>query len=169
MNLTIITALSLERPSPSSELERRFLAPFIERIFGGYVDLGMSRHLEKERFRPISTVKEFYTKAGAFLKTRHVQQNYISSNYTHAYRDILINEVNVVAQIVCKGTIGGQTYFSTSCNPEVTLDVVDGMRALEKAGKKIAIIAQINQNLPFMYGDAVVEPELFTDILDHPD
>jgi len=114
-------------------------------------------------------VKEFYTKAGAFLRTRHVQQNYISSNYTRAYRDILINEVNVIAQIVCKGSIGGQTYFSTSCNPEVTLDVVDGMRTLEKAGKKIAIIAQINQNLPFMYGDAVVEPERFTDILDHPD
>jgi hypothetical protein len=81
----------------------------------------------------------------------------------------LINEVNVLAQIVCQGTIDDKTYFSTSCNPEVTLDVVDGMRNLEKAGKKIAIIAQINQNLPFMYGDAVVEPELFTHILDHPD
>ena len=169
MNLTIITALSLERPSPSSELERRFLAPFIERIFGGYVDLEYVKALRKGAIPSNIEVKEFYTKAGAFLKTRHVQQNYISSNYTHAYRDILINEVNVVAQIVCKDTIDGQTYFSTSCNPEVTLDVVDGMRALEKAGKKIAIIAQINQNLPFMYGDAVVEPELFTDILDHPD
>ena len=28
----------------------------------------------------------------------------------------------------------------------------------ESKGKKIAVIAQINQNLPFMYGDAVVEP-----------
>ena len=169
MNLTIITALSLERPSPSSELERRFLAPFIERIFGGYVDLEYVKALRKGALPSNIEIKEFYTKAGAFLKTRHVQQNYISSNYTHAYRDILINEVNVIAQIVCKDTIDGQTYFSTSCNPEVTLDVVDGLRTLEKAGKKIAIIAQINQNLPFMYGDAVVEPELFTDILDHPD
>ena len=169
MNLTIITALSLERPSPSSELERRFLEPFIERIFGGYVDLEYVKALRKGALPSNIEVKEFYTKAGAFLKNRHVQQNYMSSNYTHAYRDILINEVNVIAQIVCKDTSGGQTYFSTSCNPEVTLDVVDGMRALEKAGKKIAIIAQINQNLPFMYGDAVVEPELFTDILDHPD
>ena len=169
MNLTIITALSLERPAPASELERRFLEPFIERIFGGYVDLEYVKALRKGALPSNIEVKEFYTKAGAFLKIRHVQQNYISSNYTHAYRDILINEVNVVAQIVCKGTIDGKTYFSTSCNPEVTLDVVAGMKTLEKAGKKIAIIAQVNQNLPFMYGDAVVEPELFTDILDHPD
>ena len=127
MNLTIITALSLERPSPSSELERRFLEPFIERIFGGYVDLEYVKALRKGALPSNIEVKEFYTKAGAFLKTRHVQENYISSNYTHAYRDILINEVNVVAQIVCKDTIDGQTYFSTSCNPEVTLDVVDGL------------------------------------------
>lgn len=169
INLTIITALSLEKPTPTSELERRFLEPFIERVFGGYVDLDYVTALRKGTLPSNIEVKEFYTKAGAFLKTRHVQQNYISSNYTHAYRDILINEVNVVAQIVCRGTIDGKTYFSTSCNPEVTLDVVDGMRKMEKAGRKIAIIAQINQNLPFMYGDAVVEPELFTDILDHPD
>jgi len=169
MNLTIITALSLERPTPTTELERRFIEPFIERVFGGYVDLEYVKALRKGALPSNVEVKEFYTKAGAFLKIPHVQQNYISSNYTHAYRDILINEVNVVAQIVCKGTIDSKTYFSTSCNPEVTLDVVDGMRNLEKAGKKIAIIAQINQSLPFMYGDAVVEPELFTDILDHPD
>ena len=169
INLTIITALSLEKPTPGSELERRFLGPFIERIFGGYIDLEYVKALRRGTLPSNIEVKEFYTKAGAFLKTRHVQQNYISSNYTHAYRDILINEVNVVAQIVCKQTINGKTYYSTSCNPEVTLDVVDGMRALEKAGKKIAIIAQINQNLPFMYGDAVVEPKLFTDIVDHPD
>lgn len=169
INLTIITALSLERPTPTSELERRFLEPFIERVFGGYVDLEYVSALRKGTLPSNIEVKEFYTKAGAFLKIRHVQQNYISSNYTHAYRDILINEVNVVAQIVCKGTIDGKTYFSTSCNPEVILDVVDGMRKMEKAGRKIAIIAQINQNLPFMYGDAVVEPDLYTDVLDHPD
>jgi hypothetical protein len=81
----------------------------------------------------------------------------------------LINNVNVVAQIVAKGTIEGKTYYSTSCNPEVTLDVVDGMRKQESEGKKIAVIAQVNQNLPFMYGDAVVEPQLFSDVLDNSD
>lgn len=169
IDLTILTALSLEKPTWTSELERRFLEPFLERVFGGYVDLEYVKDLRSEHLPPNVTVKEFFAKAGSYLNIAHAQQNYISSNYTHAYRDILINDVNVVAQIVSKGIIEGKTYYSTSCNPEVTLDVVDGMRRQESEGKKIAVIAQINQNLPFMYGDAVVEPGLFSDVLDNPD
>ena len=169
IDLTILTALSLEMPTWTSELERRFLEPFLKRVFGGYVDLDYVKDLRNETLPPNVTVKEFFAKAGSYLNISHAQQNYISSNYTHAYRDILINNVNVVAQIVAKATIAGKTYYSTSCNPEVTLDVVDGMREQESKGKKIAVIAQINQNLPFMYGDAVVEPELFSDVLDNPD
>jgi acyl-CoA hydrolase len=169
IDLTILTALSLEKPTWTSELERRFLEPFLERVFGGYVDLEYVKDLKSGDLPPNVTVKEFFAKAGSYLNVPHAQQNYISSNYTHAYRDILINNVNVVAQIVSKGAIEGKTYYSTSCNPEVTLDVVGGMRRQESKGKRIAVIAQINQNLPFMYGDAVVEPELFSDVLDNPD
>ena len=39
LTLDILTALTLERPRASSELEARFLAPFVERQFKGYVDL----------------------------------------------------------------------------------------------------------------------------------
>ena len=138
IDLTILTALSLEKPTWSSELERRFLEPFLERVFGGYVDLEYVKDLRSENLPPNVTVKEFFAKAGSYLNIAHAQQNYISSNYTHAYRDILINDVNVVAQIVSKDTIGGKTYYSTSCNPEVNLDVVDGMRRQESEGKKIA-------------------------------
>lgn len=169
LDLTILTALSLERPTWTSEMERRFLEPFLERVFGGYEDLDYVGDLKSDDLPPNVTVKEFFAKAGSYLNIPHAQQNYISSNYTHAYRDILINDVNVVAQIVSKGTVDGKTCYSTSCNPEVTLDVVDEMRKEESEGKKIAIIAQVNQNLPFMYGDAVVEPELFSDVLDSPD
>ncbi len=169
IDLTILTALSLEKPTWTSELERRFLEPFLERVFGGYVDLDYVKDLRGETLPPNVTVKEFFAKAGSYLNIAHAQQNYISSNYTHAYRDILINDVNVVAQIVAKGTVEGKTCYSTSCNPEVTLDVVAGMRKQESEGKKIAVIAQVNQNLPFMYGDAVVEPGLFSDVLDNPD
>lgn len=37
--LTFLTALTLEKPKPSSELERRFISPVIDRLFGGYPDL----------------------------------------------------------------------------------------------------------------------------------
>ena len=37
--LTIVTALSLEKPTGASELERAFLDPIVERVFKDYPDL----------------------------------------------------------------------------------------------------------------------------------
>ncbi|MBF0120421.1 MAG: hypothetical protein HQK79_16420 [Desulfobacterales bacterium] len=169
IDLYLCTALSLEKPSWSSDLERRFLEPFIKRVFGGYADLEYMKDLRKGGLPSNIQLKEFYCKAGSYLNLQPAQENYISSNYTHAYRDILENNVNVCGQIVCKATINKKIYFSLSCNPEVTLDVAKEMRKQEKEGKKIALIGEINQNLPFMYGDAVVDPALFTAVIDNPE
>lgn len=168
IDLTICTALSLERPRWSSDLERRFLEPFVERQFGGYVDLVYVSAMRAGTLPDNVRVKEFYTKAGSYLNLGHAQQNYISSNYTHAYRDILDAGANVIAQLVCKGEVDGELRFSLSCNPDVTLDVTKALRRMERAGKAIAAIAVVNQNLPFMYGDAVVEPGFFTGVVDDP-
>jgi pimeloyl-ACP methyl ester carboxylesterase len=43
--LTIITALSLERPEGKSELEQHFLAPLVERVFKDYPDLDYVKDL----------------------------------------------------------------------------------------------------------------------------
>ena len=43
--LTIITALSLEKPEGKSELERHFLAPLVERVFQDYPDLAYVKAL----------------------------------------------------------------------------------------------------------------------------
>src|ERR1700689_5791516 len=45
IDLTIFTALSLEKPHYGNELERRFLEPVIERLFGGYPELAYTRAL----------------------------------------------------------------------------------------------------------------------------
>ena len=39
ISLTLFSALTLEKPNPSNLLERRFITPVIERLFGGYPDL----------------------------------------------------------------------------------------------------------------------------------
>ncbi|NOY70390.1 MAG: hypothetical protein GXP53_13050 [Deltaproteobacteria bacterium] len=169
IELVICTALSLERPKGASDLEQRFLGPFVERMFSGYVDLEYMKDLRKKALPPNVELREFYCKAGAYVNVDAAQQNYISSNYTHAWRDTIDNGVNVVAQIVCKKEIDGQTMFSMSCNPEVSLDIADAMRDLEKKGHKIAIVAQVNQNLPFMYGDAVLAPDAYDMVIDTPD
>jgi len=169
IELIICTALSLERPRWSSDLERRFLEPFVERMFGGYVDLDYMLDLRRRTLPPNVQLKEFYCKAGANLNVRHAQQNYVSSNYTHVYRDLIDQGVNVLAQMVCRGEQDGREVFSLSSNPDVTLDVTRELwRQHERDGRPMAIVAQLNQNLPFMYGDAVVDPGLFTAVIDNP-
>ena len=50
--LHIFTALSLERPVGGSDLERRFLAPFVDRVFGNYPDLDQSVQIIGQMFGP---------------------------------------------------------------------------------------------------------------------
>lgn len=169
MNLVFVTALSLEKPKGASDLEQKFLGPFVERKFDGYVELDYMLDLRKGALPENFELREFYAKAGSYINVDHTQMNYVSSNYTHAWRDSIDNGVNVAAQMVCKKEIDGETLYSMSCNPEVTLDISPAMRELEKQGKKIAIIAQVNQNLPFMYGDAVLKADAFDAIVDAPE
>ncbi len=169
VRLTIVTALTLEKPSWSSDLERRFLEPFVERVFGGYPDLAYAKALRAGSMPANIDLVEFYFKPGGFLNVATAQQNYISTNYTHAMRDILSRGVNVVGQIVRDGTVDGEKAYSLSCNPEVSQDLLNRLRDQEKQGKKIAVLAQVNNKLPFMYGDAVVPHDTFDMVLDHPD
>lgn len=168
IKLTLCTALSLEKPRGASDLEQKFLGPFVERMFNGYVELEYMLDLRKGKLPENFELREFYAKAGSYINVEHTQQNYISSNYTHAWRDTIDNGVNVVAQMVCKKKFGEETLYSMSCNPEVSSDITPALRELEKQGRKIAVIAQVNQNLPFMYGDAVVKGETFDAIIDAP-
>ncbi len=168
LQLTFITALSLEKPKGASDLEQRFLGPFVKRKFDGYVELDYMKDLRKGDLPENFELREFYAKAGSYINVDHAQMNYISSNYTHAWRDSIDGGVNVVAQMVCKKEIDGKTVYSMSCNPEVSLDIVPAMRELENQGRKIALVATINQNLPFMYGDAVVPPDVFDMVVDAP-
>lgn len=170
INLRIMTALSLEVPKGASELERNFLEPFAKRVWGNYPALAYLADVNKNTLPPNVQVSEFFMKAGVYLNNAVEQQNYISSNYTHIARDMLENGVNVLAQIVAKKTINGETFFSLSCNPDVSPSILPMIRAHEqKTGRKAAVIAEINNNLPFMYHDAMVSPSLFDMVVDNPE
>jgi acyl-CoA hydrolase len=169
INLKILTAISLEPPSWSSELERRFMQPLVERIWEGYVDLDYIKAVRKRALPPNIKVSEFFYKAGGFLNDVHMQQNYISTNYTHAGRDLKANGMNVVAQLLAKQDIDGKTMYSASCNSDTSLDAFKQMKEYQRQGKRALNIGQINTNLPFMYGDAVVPPDTFDAILEGPE
>ena len=168
VHLRIMTALSLERPGWHSDLERRFMEPFAARVFGDYPELEYMRALRSRRLPPNIELSEFYFKSGSMLGVAPAQQEYLSSNYTHVARDMLASGVNVVLQAVGKEERPGGPAYSLSSNPDVTLDIMPGLREAEKAGHKVAVAGMVNRRLPFMYGDAEVEPGFFDLIVDAP-
>ena len=87
LQLTIVTALSQRAPRGRSELERRFIEPFSRRVFGDYPELEYLRLIERKRLPANIEVLEFYLEPGAWLHDEHLQQHYLSSNYTHVARE----------------------------------------------------------------------------------
>jgi len=149
INLTFFSALTLEKPKPSNLLERRFIAPVIDRLFGGYPDLAYADALHAGRLPPNIRVIEFFFLAGRWLQVPFAQQHYISANYTHAASYLLARGLNVVTQLVAKRVIDGTTRYSLSCNTDTTLDV---LRARAEGRASFRLIGQVNSELPFMPG-----------------
>jgi acyl-CoA hydrolase len=166
INLHIFTALSLGRPPWKGDLERRFLEPLSERLFGDYPELDYVNFVRQGKLPPNIRVSEFYFQPGSFLNSPLAQQSYMSSNYTHVVRDVLDAGINVLVQLVSKMDENGATRYSLSCNPDLTVDLVPRLRDAERQGGKIAFLAQVNKNLPFMYGDASVAGDYFDAIVD---
>ena len=161
IKLTILTALSLEKPDPGTGLQKRLLEPFFERVFGGYPDLDYMRDLRANQIPDNIDVHEFFFKSGAMLGNDTAQQNYICTNYTHSVRDLLHWKVNVVAQMLAHREVDGKDQFSMSCNPETTRDLLPALLQRRQEGEEILIIGEVNDNLPFMLNDAIIEENQF--------
>ena len=167
ISLRIVTALSLSRPRASGDLHARFLGPLNDRLYGDYVELDYVAAQRAGRLPPNVTVSEFYVDAGGWLGVPAVQQHYLSTNYTHVARDLLALGVNVIAQSIGARTVARGTEYSLSSNPDLTLDLLDGLATARAAGAPLAVIGAINRRMPFMLGDAVVAEDSFDFIVDH--
>lgn len=163
IKLKIFTALTLEKPRAASELERRFIDPVIERLFGGYPELAYAGSLRANALPPNIEVNEFFFLAGRWLGSPLAQQSYISANYTHAFNDLLSRGVNVVAQLVAKRVVDGAPRFSLSCNTDITVDLLKVRRA---GGADFRIYGEVNSQLPFMPGDGDLAGDEFAGILE---
>jgi len=165
INLRIFTALTLEKPAYKTELERRFLAPIIERLFGGYPALDYAQALHQGTLPKNVQVDEFFFLAGRWLTNDTAQRNYISANYTHACEYLLARGVNVIAQLVAARPQSGARRYSLSCNTDLTLDLLDARRS---GGAKFLLVGQVNAQLPFMPGAGDRPEEDFSHILESP-
>jgi len=163
IHLRIFTALTLEKPPYRTELERRFLEPVLERLFGQYPELAYAKALRAGRLPSNIEVDEFFLLAGRWLNVPRVQQDYVSVGYTDAAGLLLSRGVNVVAQLVAKRGEGRDVRYSLSCNTDLTLDVLKA-RACGEAN--FLLVGQVNSELPFMPGDGDLPAEAFDSILD---
>jgi len=168
LHFTLITAVSLEKPTWSSELEKRFMKPLVERIWEDFPDLEYVLDMRKKDTPPNFILMEFFNKAAGWMGNAHASQHYLGSNYTHAVRDALINDCNVIAQLVARKEIDGEVLFSMGSNPDTHLDGGRVLREARAKGKKVAMIAQVHSDMPFMYGDAVIKPDFYDMVVDNP-
>lgn len=165
IHLTIFTALTLEKPVPKSDLERRFIGPVIDRLFGGYPDLEYARRIHAGTLPPNIEAIEFFFLAGKWLHNGYAQQHYISANYTHAVAGMLTRGVNVILQLVAKRVVNGETRYSLSCNTDTTLDL---LKARANGDVAFKLIGQVSSELPFMPGAGDLGGGEFHAILDSP-
>ncbi|HEK1010363.1 TPA: acetyl-CoA hydrolase/transferase family protein [Pseudomonas putida] len=163
--LTIYTALSLGRPPLGDGLQRRFLEPFIERVFADYQELTYLADLRNDQLPPNIRVEQFFMQPGSLLHSDCAQQDYVSSNYSHAARDINAKGLNLIAQLVA-ATPEKPVHLSLACNPDITLDLLPMVAKRREAGETILMLGQVHAELPYMPGDAELGMEAFDLLID---
>src|SRR5215475_8381727 len=88
LRLRIFTGLSLVRPPYRTSLERRFVEPLLERLFGNYPDLDYAKAVRGRGLPSNVEVTEFFMQAGAWLSNAHMQRSYTSLNYSQVAKHL---------------------------------------------------------------------------------
>ncbi|PXV61348.1 Acyl-CoA hydrolase [Dyella jiangningensis] len=159
-SLALYTALSLTRPHPAPGLEARFVGPFVERHFGvGAVDPEYALDQARNQLPSNVAVHEFYMQSGALLRSGSAQRNYISQNYTHVARDLAVQDINLLVQLVARRETPEGVRYSLSCNPDLTFDFID--RVVQAGKPRPLMVAAVHPDLPYISGHAEVERDYF--------
>lgn len=166
--LTIYTALVLGRPALGDGLQRRFLEPFVEGVYGDYPELDFLADLRADTLPPNVRVEQFFMQPGGLLGSASAQQSYVSSNYSHAARDINAQGLNLVAQLVAQHPERPGRY-SLSCNPDITLDLLPMLARRRAQGETILVLGQVHEHLPYMPGPSELGEDAFDLLIDEPE
>jgi acyl-CoA hydrolase len=165
IELSILTGLTLARPRPASELERRLVEPISAKAYGNAPDPEWIAPLRAGRLPGNVRVQEFFMEPGAWLGVPLAQQSYASINYTHVARSVLAAGANVIAQQVALRP-GGR--LSLGSNPDVAADLIPMLREQEQGGAPVAVIGQANDRMPFMFGAAELPESALDFLVDDP-
>ncbi len=168
INLKIITALALERPTGKSDLEKRLVNPLAERLFGKSPQFDYMLDYRAGKLPKNVEIYEFYTKAGGYMNNPEAQRNHLNSNYTHVPADAFNMGANVFGQLVGCREINGQLMLSMGCNTDICLEANALVNFARLSGMKVANVAEVNENMPFMYGDALLPVDSYDIVLKGP-
>lgn len=161
IRLHIFTALTLQRPRPTSDLQARFLGPALDRLFGTYTALDYATRLADGSLPDNIQVQEFFFQAGNWLGNSAAQQGYIPANYTHALDVLMARWPNVILQLLARD---GER-FSLSGNTDITVDL---LRARARGEQAFILGGEINPHLPFMPGAGELSRDELDCVLDDP-
>ena len=167
ISLEIFSGLTLMRPRLNGDLERRYGGPIIEAMFKDYPELVHMRMMREGRLPANVKVHEFFLQAGAWLNNPSMQQEFVSLGYASVSRHLQRSGINVFMQLLAPDPAGG-VKLSLSCNADLALDLADHVDALRAGGQPVLVAGEINANLPFMTGEAVIERTMFDVLLDAP-
>ena len=156
--LHLYTALSLDPPDATGDLERRFMTPFATRHFGeDFPRLDYVQALKRDALPAHVEVEEFYLQSGAMLRSKQAQRRYASLNYTHVARALADRGLNCIVQKVASNEDGSR--LSLSSNTDLSFDAID---ALAAAGlPRPLMVAEIDPRLPWLDGEAAVDAGFF--------
>ena len=165
LHLHLQTALSLDPPTGSAALEKRFLAPFVARHFGSDFPRLEYTLAQKKNLLPDNVqIEEFYVQSGAMLDSAQAQRSYNSLNYTHVARNVAARGINVLVHKVARAPDSGR--LSLSCNPDLSFDLLDEIA--ERGLARPLLVAEVDPLLPYIGGTASVAAEFFDIVLDLP-
>ncbi len=163
--LYLYTALSLDLPDGSSDLEKRFLGPFVSRHFGDdFPRLAYAQAQKRDALPAHVSVEEFYVQSGALLNSVQAQTRYASLNYTHVAKALADRGVNCIVQKVAGNADG--TRLSLSSNTDLTFDAIDAIVA--RGLPRPQLVAEIDPELPWLDGTPSVEAAFFDIVVTPP-
>ncbi len=168
ISLSILTGLTLRKPRAHGELERRLIDPMAMRVFGDMPEPAWVEPLMTGRMPGNVEVHEFFMEPGAYLSAPLAQQSYASINYTQVAQAVSAAGANVLAQQVARRVAPDGHSISLGSNPDVTVDLLPLLESRRRAGEAIAVIGQVNDRMPFMFGDALVPESALDCIVDDP-
>jgi len=163
--LHLYTALSLDPPTGASLLEKRFLGPLVERLYGSnFPRLRYVEALKRDALPPGIEVEEFYFQSGALMGSTQAQRRYASLNYTYVADAIADREVNCIVQRVAARE--NDARLSLSSNTDLTSDALS---AIARAGlPRPLMVAEVDPQMPWLAGHALVDDGFFDLVLRPP-